>query len=318
MRKFSRIVEGKEEEFFLKLGTTKAEIDDVFTDLYDYGYYMDIEDVYISTTTGYPHRSPKEAKEFYPGIEIDIKRNLADDDDFRKWNGGVYYEPNFEVIEAIYSSIYRVQSMFKDKGQVYYSLRSVNEISFRIIFNTTKNDEPIDYESIDGHLSNMQGERIGTQDIQDYTINRTWSTGKTKFSVEISPVKERGGRISHKGVNIIDPQLPSDFIVKHMIDLGKSDNKYKLRELGELYVKEFYKKCNHLNRLDINRRSDTQYGELRYDFTDSETDRVILKIRTSYEDYAEDVPVVVSRGIFKNKITKVNLYKLEINIEVVK
>lgn len=80
MKKFSKIVESKlnKDELISKLGISSDDLDEVFIDMVDLGYDMTSEDIYISSSTGYPHRSSSSSKEFYPGLEINLYRKTGD------------------------------------------------------------------------------------------------------------------------------------------------------------------------------------------------------------------------------------------------
>ena len=332
MKKFSRLVESKtdESDFLKKLNISHEDLEEIFIDLSDMGYSMSLEDVYISTSTGYPHRRSSETKEFYPGLEIDLHRetddrngkSLSKFDDVRKWNGGIYYEDDIHVLESITNVIHRLESMFENKSTVYYSLRSLNELSIRVMFEVAQNDEAIDYEQVKGYIDDLQAEPrhnaiFSTLDgdrIDYYRLFRHWSSGNN-YTTEIHPIKnERGAR-----VNINNPVNSADFIIKDIIENGKTDNKYQLNSIFDTYVKKLYRNANSLYRLELVKLKDSEYGEPSYNIVDKDSKSKLVEIRSSYEDFAPNVNVLLQKGLFqKDKVAKVNIYYMEIKIKLVK
>ena len=162
MRKFSQILESKE-ELLSRINVDDDSIEEIFIDMVDLGYSYMIDQVYISISTGYPHRRTRDVKDYYPGIEIDLNRNIDDKSisdggsgDVRNWNGGVYFESKLEIIDSIYNSIHRIKSMLNGKASVYYSIRGVNDIEIRIIFDREQSDSFINYESVEDILKYLQ------------------------------------------------------------------------------------------------------------------------------------------------------------------
>jgi hypothetical protein len=328
MKKFSRIVEGSDNMSSLlsKINVTKDDLMEILVDLSDVGYTIDLEEVYVSTKDGYPHRKQSSTKDFYPGIEIGVYRKTTDDEggilsnynDVRKWNGGVYYENDISIIESITSIVYRLQSTFGDKSKVYYSLRSINDISIRILFDASSNDEPVDYDSFKKYLDDLETRRIDSniseledESIEYYNIFRTISSGNI-YKTEIRPNKN----IVSKPLNITTPTNSSDFIIKSIIEDGENDNKYQLDKIFDIYVKKLFKHANNSNRVELV-KSEGRKGTTAYNIINKESKKVIFNITSTYEDFAT-FRLVQKGGLLKrDKVTRVDIYYMDIRIEIV-
>ena len=260
MRKFSQILESKE-DLLSRINADEDSIEEIFIDMVDLGYSYMIDPVYISTSTGYPHRRTRDVKDYYPGIEIDLNRNIdgksisdGGSDDVRNWNGGIYFESELEIIDSIYNSIHRIKSMLNGKASVYYSLRSVNEIEIRIIFDKEQSDSLIDYERLEEILDKLQieedhhhrSERYrnldGTQ-IEGYSISKDSSWRRPGGDIYEYKVKLRN---LPSEVNILNTYLdPAEWAIKSAISNGKLDNKEQSMSLFNIWVNKFFKKIKN-------------------------------------------------------------------------
>ena len=121
------------------IGITEDEIKDICQDLIDYEYVLQFDTSFISLS-GNIHREPNRSHEFYPCLNIWLKREI-DSKDPRSWNGSVYYEDDENIISEIHHIIGRIGSTLENEtSKVFYSIRNINDIEIRITTPSVKAD----------------------------------------------------------------------------------------------------------------------------------------------------------------------------------
>ena len=300
MRKFSQLNESKSNSLLAKLGTSEDEIKDICSELSDEGYKIDIDVVYIGLD-GRIYRSDKETSEFYPCIEIELYRETDKKDggevkdefnDVRNWNGGVYYEGNIGILKMIYEICHRFESTFTSKEtQVYFSLRSINEIRVRITFDKAKSILPIDFSRVQDYISN----NFQINDL--YEITDMWShgDGKTKY-----------GEISLKEGTSLQKYVWSN------IEKGIFDNREDLEKAYKTYFDNIFQKASEYSsdkiQVTIHPTHRGPGNNIRYNGMD------LINISAQFEEKWSD-ELVVAKGIFRNRKEKFTIYSLNLKIE---
>lgn len=303
MRKFSQLNESKSNSLLTKLGTSEDEIKDICSDLTDEGYKIDIEVTYIGLD-GHIYRNDKETTRFYPSIEIELYRDTANRDEYgqgetkeefndvRKWNGGVYYEGNIGILKTVYEICHRFESTFTSTDtQVYFSMRSINEVRIRITFPESKSDLPISFSKVEEFISN------------NFDIDENY---------EVSDLFTHGDGINKYG----EIDLKHHEHIWTLVKRNKFDNKDDLRESFKEYCNQIYNFANN--------NSDTklkiEFGEKiewnsTYDIICkiSYDKLVLIKISGTFEITWEQ-NVVVAKGIFKDRTERFSLYKMDFQV----
>ncbi len=312
MRKFSKIVESRS-ELFSRLATTQEDIEEALVDLSDNGYVIDIDDIYISPS-GKVHYDTVGVPEYYSALRIDIKRPSMEEsiEDVRNWDGSVYYEKDINILEAIYHSITRLKSTFSGKAEVYYCFRSVNTISIRVIFNIETGKSVINFEDVSEYMNSLSNSTPPFDDIfgDNYFVEVTGSSGDKSKSVKISiPRKDY---MDH-GINITNPKVEIDRIVRSIIDDNKPDNKYQLKKIFDLYVKKLFQKSNISGKLSI---ATTQFDEVV--FMNTETKKPVIKIDWWYDEYAGNNKVMTKKGVFKSEYKTFDIYHMSLTVNFIR
>lgn len=119
------------------IGISEEEIKDICQDLIDYEYVVTFDTSFISLT-GNIHKEPNRSHEFYPCLNIYLKREI-DSKDPRIWNGSIYYEDDENIISEIHHIIGRIGSTLENEtSKVFYSIRNINDIEIRITIPSVK------------------------------------------------------------------------------------------------------------------------------------------------------------------------------------
>ena len=318
MKKFSKILEGKD-KFFSDLNTSESEIKDICSDLIDDGYKCVISEEYISKN-GKIYYIPNQAGEYYPAIVIKLYRstNIEDENgeaiqrlknDVRNWNGGIYYENDINLLKVLYEMIYRFESMFtSEKAEVFYSIRSLNDITIRITFNIDKSDSIIDVESVINFIENYNGYTIDGED--DYKHQNIWSSVHNR-TFEIDP-KVSSWRIN--SLNLENPQTRFDRIIYKAINSKLKDNSDDLRYCLKKYVDDLYSLCKKRDsKLVLN--SSNLSGDPRYSISINGEDLIIIRSET--EEIGSSNIKIPKKGIFKkDDQVHITIYKMEVSIKI--
>ena len=323
MKKFSKILESKENILDI-IGVSEKEIKEVCQDLIDdYDYSFGIKTQYISPN-GHIYYKPDQASEYYPSICVELERELTDKEtgksfkksDVRNWSGGVYYEDDANLIKTIYETIQRLESML-DSGdiKVFYSIRSINEINLRITIGAEKTSLPIDVEAIKDFIEN-DIERLSefstpNVDSGDYLVQRTMSFSNER-SMEIRP---KEGTF-YSDVELFDDN-PRCNILRRALDpknrdiRSTSSNLIDLIDAANIIIGNIYKECKKTS------------NEVKVAYFDIDTDPVYIKFRDQSlikfsfrdDDFAKG-KIKVEKGLFKNKVTDVIIYKATLDIKI--
>ena len=314
MRKFSQILESKE-ELLSRISVTDDEIEEMLIDLIDLGYYHISDSIYISTKTGHIHRRKKDSKEYYPGLEININRNIDDDKgDYRNWDGGVYFEDDLSILDAIYNSIHRVKSMLGDRGSIYYSIRNVNDIQIRIVFDKESSGTLINYEMIEDTIKDLEifkshvrqdgyGDLDGTR-VNGYYIdfNQSW--------------RRPGGDIYE-----LKMAVGTDDSIESSVKEGHTNNKSEMWINFKLWCNKFLNKVNPDHNLKLKPITQVVRGKSKSGFVIVDKDNpdvVLIDIICWYEDQ-ETRKVITEKGGFlkKEKVVEYEIYELYFRVKII-
>jgi hypothetical protein len=337
VRKFSQILESKE-DLLSRINADDDNIEEIFIDMVDLGYTYMIDPVYISLSTGYPHRRTRDVKDYYPGIEIELDRTINDKSisdggsgDVRNWNGSVYFESELNIIDSIYNSIHRIKSMLDGKASVYYSIRNINHITIRIIFDREQSDSFINYEGVEDILKSLQivddhhhrGVRYRDLDgarIEGYSLSfdSTWRrpSGDTyEYKAQLRTLPNE--------IRILNNDLlPSEWAIKTAMDSGKSDNREQLMSLFNTWVTKFYSKIeSHELKLVPVKASrphiQSHSAERGYKIIDNDGN-ILITIFYWYEEQ-KTFKIVTEPKRFSRDVTKVfDVYELYFRVKVEK
>ena len=139
------------------IGISEEEIKDICQDLIDYEYVVKFDTSFISLSNstlerGQIHKEPNRSHEFYPCLNIYLKREI-DSKDPRSWNGSIYYEDDENIISEIHHIIGRIGSTLENEtSKVFYSIRSINDIEIRITTPSVKADNFVTSSEMAGIL----------------------------------------------------------------------------------------------------------------------------------------------------------------------
>ena len=334
MRKFSQIVESKE-ELLSRINIDDNNIEEIFIDLVDNGYTLLIDQVYISTSTGYPHRRKNDVKNYYPGIEIGLDREITEESisnggkgDVRNWDGSIYFESDIDIIDSIYNSIHRVKSMLSNKASVYYSIRSVNHIEIRVIFDKEDNGSPIDYEEIENVIGGLQIEptRNDTErfrDLDGQSIEGYSISFDSSWRGDLHELKIALRSLPNTDINIF-PELsgggllPSEWVIKKAISNGKSDNKEQLMSIFNIWVTKFFNKIKSENVKLIpvsGQRKDNGY-KIREEIPGQDEVKDLITIFYWYEDIKTQNVVTKKGGFIRRETKNFEIYELYFRVKI--
>lgn len=330
MKKFSKIFETKEKILDV-IGIEEADIKDICQDLIDeYDFNLEITPQWISKS-GSIYYKANQASECYPSLLVSLERRLTDRQtgesktkkDPRNWNGGVYYEDDANVIKLVYETIRRLES-FLDKGEikVFYSIRSMSDIQLRITTPIEQTKLPIDVENVVRFIENIESRTIREQlPYPEYKIERTWSQ-RNKRSIEIVPTDTQ----FHNDVSQFSEEIPCDVILKRAIlnkqgnPIDDLDNGLDLYEISNFIIEKLRDACTKGDA----KRSDIvadlyggSYGLGNHTETFIRFNKIpLIKITAIAEKIGNSKKIRTAKGIFKDNFVDVNLYKMELKIEI--
>lgn len=309
LKKFQFINESNESKednlskYFKIIGLDKWSVLEIFSDLSDIGYSIESKfskrdkgGKHIVSTLGYT--------EYLPCIIINVTRsddNLGYDSESLNWDGGIYYDNSEDLLDSIYHSMSTLKSMIAGKAKLYWTVRNLNDISIRILFDKVDTGGidfgPIreilknDVFSIDRISIPMHEQHI----IEDYQIIKTGS-GYLEFMIINRPPNNGensliigGERFSSKAIKNIANHIGITYNNLRSIE-------YISKNLINEVVNRINKKTNYHLQLDIiNNQIKLADGTpiIQFYFEDR-------KLTT--------LEVTLSKGLFKNKTKKLELY----------
>ena len=315
MRKFSKIFESKE-TLLSKLGSSEDEIKDMCTELTDEGYEIKISTEYIGAD-GHIYYGENETSKYNPCIEVDLYRDTTQAiqgsqyneketkeqfKDVRKWNGGVYYEGNMSILKSVYELCYRFESTFTNgEAEVFFSMRSINEVRIRITFKLVESEGPIDFSEVNRYLGN-QGLDLD-DDYYDVEDSMTSDGGKTR-SISIVH-KDRSNK--HETVKrILNSEIHSH--------TTKDDTEY-LGQLVKEYVDRLFDvaKGSAKSALSLKVKGSDSYHDFGYYIMMGGTVLISIEGDFPIEDEHE---IVVAKGIFKDRREKITIRSVDMDIKL--
>ncbi len=322
MKKFSKIFENRD-ELLLKLGASEEEVRDICSELIDEGYKLSMSSMYIGLN-GHIYKDPNETSKYYPSIEIDLYRDLISDkdtgehfekyNDVRNWNGGVYFEGNINILKTIYEICYRFESTFKsDKAEVFFSIRSINEINVRITFDIEYSISPIDFEEVKKYIikNNIDDLTSGL----DYRIkDRNWSGNKMSTTIKLCT--SDSGKYYPEDIHRIgdfkDIRTPSLKYLNIKLKTHDMTNLLDLKKLSLEYSEYIYDFCKKTNNT-ITKKSFENPGAGPYFRIISGDGKPLIEFRYTFQ-LEHSINVIVSRGLFKNKSQDIGIYSISLDI----
>ena len=339
MRKFSQILESKE-ELLSRISASDNELEEIFIDLTDIGYTILTEPIYISTSTGNIYYNKKDVKNFYPGIEIRLDRNIDESKgDFRNWDGNVYYENDDSILENIYSSLHRIKSSFKDKSSIYYSIRSINTIEIRLFFDKEEGNSVIDYEKIEEIVNKLQIEHRDRNDrdryrdldgesIEGYSISYDNSWRRPGGQIHEFVIKLRG---VSDNINIIGNNLtPGEWSILSDITRWENlspkkeedlNNKTTLMSIFNIWCTKFYKyiKSENIKLIPVKGNGKENGYKISHEVDGVVNDLITIyywfEERGTYDIYKEPKNW---KNYMKGKKVKFDIYNLYFRVKVEK
>lgn len=307
MKKFSKIFESKG-DLLSKLGTSEDEIKEMCSDLIDEGYEFDIDIEYIGTN-GQIYHQENQTSQYYPSIEIDLHRPTTTKDDHyesdnktkeqfndvRNWNGSVYYESNINILKSIYDLCYRFESTFtSDKADVFFSMRSINEVKIRITLGVETTKAPLDFSEVKEYLRNGF-----LHEIQDDT-----------YFVEDNFFYGDGRQMSCTIRNKRD-STPVKKIIDRILKSGELNDSDYLREIFKTCVHDLFNFCKKQNnKLSLKWKNLREMNEFA---TICIGNQVLIKIGLSFDSIGTK-EIILAKGIFKNRTTTIDVLNMDIKV----
>jgi hypothetical protein len=312
MKKFSKIFENKE-SLLLNIKSTEDEIRDMCSELNDEGYDISIESEYIGTD-GHIYYDINETSQYYPCIKVDLYRETSNKDEYgstndqkdqfkdvRSWNGSVYYEGDINILKSIYELCYRFESTFtSDEASVYFSIRSINEVTIRITFKIKESESIIDFSKVDRFLS---GEALNLND-DYYEIEETYSMGGSKdFNITIEIKANRNNWSARQET------------IKRMLSSPNHDDIQYLEKIVKDYANRLFEesKKSAKNKIKlVSKRSDQNKDFTYYVMHEN---KILISIEGNF--YTQDEKeIVVSKGIFKDRKEKIIIKNIEMKVKL--
>jgi hypothetical protein len=233
-------------DIFKKLPIEEAEISDILIDLKDNGYDIKYQSFFLSES-GKTYEDNKGIGNYYPAILISIERKKNSvGGDARNWDGSIYFEDSDSVLDSIYHSISRLKNTLKDY-KVYYTIRNINEIYIRIVFDKETQDDfsyefaISEYRKLIEKYSNIDGLN-GRYDETNFTTFYEFEehlSTKSKITMEISPITTNS-----YNVDIFNPTNILSLIVKRSVVFGDLSNKNDLMSMFNTFLNEYVEKLN--------------------------------------------------------------------------
>lgn len=317
MRKFSKIFENRD-DLLTNLGTSEDEIKDICSELIDEGYKITMSYEYIGVN-GHIYHRPNQTKEYYPAIDIELKRDirgkvtgydereiLDEFKDVRNWNGGVFYEGNINILKSIYELCYRFESTFtSDKANVFFSVKSINEISIRITFGVEHSKAPLDFSAIKEYMLNGFINHI---DDESYVVFNNFINGDDKnMSVTIN--NKRDSVPIKKIIDRVLKQIPVSGARGSEYN-GGNDQDYLLEKIFKPCVRDVYNFCKKQNdKVLLRWNIDGEVAKI------SINDKTLIQLSASFEKRSQK-EVVVAKGIFKDKKEIIAFYSMDIKVSL--
>ena len=336
MRKFSQILESKE-ELLSKISSNDNELEEIFIDLTDIGYTILTEPIYISTSTGNIYYDKKDVKNFYPGIEIRLDRDIDDNKgDFRNWDGGIYYENDDSILEHIYNSLHRIKSSFKDKANIYYSIRSINTIEVRLFFDKEEGNSVIDYEKVEEIVNKLQIEPIRNdrdryrnldgENIEGYSISydNSWRRPGGQIHEFIIKLREVGDNINIIGDDLTPGEWSILSDITHWENLLRENdlsNKTTLMSIFNIWCTKFYKyiKSENIKLIPVKGNRKENGYKITHEVDGIAKDLITIYYwfdeRGTYDIYTEPKNW---KNYMKGKKVKFDIYNLYFRVKVEK
>lgn len=301
MKKFSKILESNEETLLSKIGSSEDEIKDICSDMTDEGYKVEIVTKYLGLD-GRTYYNDKGTIEYYPCISVALTRkdNKPDDsdestDDVRNWDGGVYYEGDINILKTIYNVCARFESTFtSDDAEVYFSIRSINDIVLRICLRKVIGDAKVKFRELH--------DTLGSLEINDdfYKCTGCWSEGNgTTTHVEIKP---KSSKIEN--------------IIQKIISNGSSDDYHYLNNIMSNYTISIFNKTKELSKSDVKITYKLLGTNQSYDFISKiyADGAEIVEIKATYK--GEDLDIVISKSLFKEKTKKITIHDIDVKVVI--
>jgi hypothetical protein len=308
MRKFS-LLESKESVYDI-IGLDKEDIIDICQDLVDYGWEMEIDEIYLSQT-GRVYKSKSEAYEYYPGISIKLERHKhkGKEKDPKFWKGGIYLENDVKDLKDVYLTIDRLQNIVSPIPgvDVNWGFRTgLDEIFIRITLESQKSKSPLPKEKIrlrlEETLSNLRINGLDGYKITSWTSRDSAGI----MDIEISPKRENLDEILKRAIlngDEIDKQYSKEERYSNLIELPRLIN-HILEEVSKNSSGVKITKCPEFEFLDTtNDISNISFK-----------DEVILKI-DSYTESLGFGNVKVGKKFLRDIYERVTIYKLVCKIK---
>jgi hypothetical protein len=296
------------------IGISEEDINDIFTEMMDMGYEINIERFYL-TNKGNKFYKKIGIDNFYPIVSIRLKREINENSgDATNWDGSVYYDKNNDILENINNSVDRLRSMVREFASVSVAFRSINEIKIRIVLPFKRVYDGISIDVIDGILVELIRKYQGVNDNADFTnlmnlyqtdLNQSMHLRSRSF--DITPIFDGP-------INTEKPSTPGDFIISKMLTDNEVDNKSHLSSIFGIIIREFlqninkvYPECKLKSIVD---RHNNKYEILSKDNT------LILEIKNYFEPIKEGDIFLGNKSFFKKREKIfISIFKLDINIK---
>lgn len=309
MRKFS-LLESKESVYDI-IGLDKEDIIDICQDLVDYGWEMEIDEIYLSQT-GRVYKSKSEAYEYYPGISIKLERykHKGKEKDPKFWNGGIYLENDVKDLKDVYLTIDRLQNIVSPIPgvDVNWGFRTgLDEIFIRITLESQKSKSPLPKEKLETRLEKTLN-NLKNNGFDGYKVTEWVSRHQSGIiDIEISPKRENLDEIIQRVISDAD-EIESEYYTKderysNLIELPSIIN-HILEEVSKNSSGLKIDKCHQFQFLDTS-------NEISYiDFKDE----TILSIN-SYPESLGTANVKVGKKFLRDIYERVTIYKLVCKIK---
>jgi hypothetical protein len=297
------------------IGLSEIDIKEIFMEIVDMGYDLDIQKVYL-TDKGRYFSSKVGLDNFYPIVSISLKKDIKLDTeigDLTNWDGSVYYT-DVDFMDTLSLSIGRLKNMCSDKAKVLVSTRDITNINIRVVLPFKKLDDAISIDAIDDILVDLIREYTGFNDDADFTnlinlyqTDLSLSSPGYKRSFDITPIFDGP-------VNTEEPSTPGDFIFSRMLTDNEVDNKNHLSSIFEIIIKEFLENINKVypgcKLKAIAGRHNNKYE------ISSKGDISILKIENYFETLKEGNIFLGKKSFFKKRNrVYIYVYKMVISVK---
>jgi hypothetical protein len=298
-----KIFESIEEDFFEKLPISKEDISDIFLDVTDLDYILEISQYYLSSD-GKTLRSIG-INDYHPVIHLSIHKYIDDKyGDISNWDGGIFYDEKQEIIDSIYHSVSMLRSKLSGFAKVLIAFNNMDNINIRIVLDKVK---------VDGFTFKEFG-RI---------LFKLCTDSKNSKSNDFSILKNlyHGPYMVDKNEVIITPNLDEltdynnpktriDFIINRIVSEGDSDNRSQLNSCFGEFIRNLQSEIRkRFPNISINMKSDMCR------FYDKETGDIYLEMFYDY-DQLRFFTIVDKKGLFKPKVVReINLYEMIIDIK---